>query len=575
MGAGFRAPAPAPRTVSHVIAAVCRRRSPARARAAAAIALGLLAVGCPEATPEPARRGAGAALEGMGTSLLARERAGPDPTAACQRRIDAALEVPSLSGAPRLEARRVELLLRAKSEPLLFVVTPLPGAHSEAAQSFRRRLIGSRYPWDVVQAMLPLLRADPPLAREVLLHQGYLFGDTPELAFALTEHVRADHLFDAPEIWVERGEQRLRARRDARGRYVWSAPPQAGRAVHLLNFDRVFVEEPGAPLHRDLRSLRRRLGFERLRVRHLRHETVVADLRYGEDWVPTLLTAQGARLELGCEAVPAASREAVAKARAETLRREALVDVLRDAMRAQIEEGLPFDEPLTEMGQQDGRLRPNWRFAYTRGRRGYRFDVDWYPVFDPDGRPLVPQVCTDLLLDTLERASGRWWRSQGQPPGLTEGKLAFDPIERAALRGAWHFLEWTQEMDAWFDVWVVPEAERFGIGRRDRLARFFAERADFRNGDMGFVYGWTPWDDHERHYHSFYVYETDPVSGAPIAIVGNAGRPSIRPWETEQIRTPRRELIRRIRPRTAWLGSFLSAPTTPEGPPPPLSWTAH
>ena len=55
------------------------------------------------------------------------------------------------------------------------------------------------------------------------------------------------------------------------------------------------------------------------------------------------------------------------------------------------------------------------------------------------------------------------------------------------------------------------------------------------------------------HFHSFFIYELDPVSGVPIALVGNPGRPSIRTWQFEGLRTPRRSIWYRIRPRFEWL----------------------
>jgi hypothetical protein len=38
-------------------------------------------------------------------------------------------------------------------------------------------------------------------------------------------------------------------------------------------------------------------------------------------------------------------------------------------MIAQIEDGLPFDEPITEHGQQDGHMRYRWLSAYLAGQR--------------------------------------------------------------------------------------------------------------------------------------------------------------------------------------------------------------
>jgi hypothetical protein len=43
----------------------------------------------------------------------------------------------------------------------------------------------------------------------------------------------------------------------------------------------------------------------------------------------------------------------------------------------------------------------------------------------------------------------------------------------------------------------------------------------------------------------------------PMVIVGNAGRPSLRSWETEVRRTPKRAIVHRIRFKTEWLESIV------------------
>jgi hypothetical protein len=74
------------------------------------------------------------------------------------------------------------------------------------------------------------------------------------------------------------------------------------------------------------------------------------------------------------------------------------------------------------------------------------------------------------------------------------------------------------------------------------------------------------------HFHSFFIYETDPVSGMPIALAGNPGRPLLQTWQFEAFRTPDRSIWYRIRPRLDWLESAganadFGGPATP----PPLT----
>jgi hypothetical protein len=44
-----------------------------------------------------------------------------------------------------------------------------------------------------------------------------------------------------------------------------------------------------------------------------------------------------------------------------------------------------------------------------------------------------------------------------------------------------------------------------------------------------------------------------------MAIVGNAGRPSLRIWETESKRTPKRAIHYRLRPKVEWMEQVFAA----------------
>ena len=83
-------------------------------------------------------------------------------------------------------------------------------------------------------------------------------------------------------------------------------------------------------------------------------------------------------------------------------------------------------------------------------------------------------------------------------------------------------------------------------------------------GDIVMIRGYTSferrWERQVMHYHSFFIYERDPVSGMPIALVGNPGRPSIRTWLFEGLRTPKRSIWYRVRPRLEWLEDALGPP---------------
>lgn len=460
--------------------------------------------------------------------------------------------------------------MRAKGEPAFFVRTPEPEPTADdVVIQYRRHLASTRYPWDVLERLLPRFRTRPELGRSVLLREGYLYAEDPELAYALVSQVGAEDLFDDPEIWIQRGDRSMRAKRRA-GRYVYTDGPFEGQPTKLLMFDRIGVAgAPGAPpLHRDFRELRYRLGFDRARILHVTERDLVANLRYGGTlWVPTWLRSSGAHLELAAE-LGGPDLDAV---RERALKRGRAVQALRHAMLLQAQERLPFDEPRNEVGQEDGKLRRSFNFVYRQGRDSYEVRSDRYPVFDARGRPLAPQVCIDFLLDTFERASGTWWQKRGEVREIKRGRWSFDDfLPRDILRRAQSFIDFADSHPDLFEVEAIPPASRIMQGDKSRFFAFLVENADlFQPGDIALIRGPTPWDSQHEHYHSFFIYETDPVSGVPIAIAGNAGTPAIWSWESEARRTPERTLRFRIRPTLDLLERVTGpAPALPSQPPP-------
>jgi hypothetical protein len=473
------------------------------------------------------------------------------------------LTQPGLPGAPAFEAARTLILGHAKAEPVLLVQAPkLEKSDDPAVRRYQRTFELARYPWDVLRWLVPRFVHHPEHGRKALLREGYLYAETPELAFALVDHVSAHHLFDDERIWVQRGELTLFAQRGKDGKYRYENGSQAGKPVRLLLLDRIGTGQPPPALHRDLRTLRYRLGFDAARVVHMTESRLVADLRYGSDWVPTVLRTEGARVELDCEAPPPAALARVALVRQRAARLQQALLPLYRAMLAQIEEQLPFDEPVTEYGQQDGHMRFRWLQAYLAGRNSYTFNKDRYFVYDEQGRPKPPQVCIDFLYDTFERASGTWWQPRNLNPKRTTGRVDFGTFTNTPLRRADRFIELARAQNQRFDVYELSAQERIPMWKREAFFGQLSARADdFRPGDIVMIRGYTSferrWERKVMHYHSFFVYESDPVTGMPIALVGNPGRPSIRTWLFEGLRTPKRSIWYRVRPKLEWLEDAL------------------
>jgi hypothetical protein len=281
-----------------------------------------------------------------------------------------------------------------------------------------------------------------------------------------------------------------------------------------------------------------------------------------------VIESDGAHLAPRCRVVDPSDTVALDQAIALGHERQRVLAFLRTAIVSEVDERLPFDEPKTEVGQEDGILRRVWREAYLGGATSFRYNGDRYRVFDSDGRPRVPQVCVDFLTDTFERASGTWWRPEGQARGRIDGKLDFDRVEELPRRRVEAFIDFARRTPAWFDVHTTSPSERIELGYKRQFFDYLTEHAEtYQAGDIVVIRGLVPWDEEHMHYHSFFVYETDPVSGIPIAIAGNAGIPAVWTWEAEARRTPHRSVWYRVRPRLDWLSGMLEGDPGSETPP--------
>jgi len=405
---------------------------------------------------------------------------------------------------------------------------------------------------------------DPALAREVFLLEGYLYSESPELAALFVNHLSLGHLFHESELSLLRGRSVWKLRRHT-GDYEFEDGPQRGQRATLLLFDRVQVagSDAGPALHLDVRAAAAQSLSDELRIDRLTEEGAVVALRFGSDWIPAALTRKGVELELACQQVPPSLRERVALAQARARRRGRLTEALSRVVQNEVEEGLPFDEPRTEEGQQDGQLRPAWRRAYLDGQDRYTFNDDTYWVFDGQGRPHVPQVCIDFVTDTLERASGGGFRPRGERREYVHGRLDFDVFSLENRRSVETFVSFARAHPEWFEFTETPPEAR--VPFRERVAFFrdiYERRDEYRPFDIVTIFGLR--SDGKLHYHSFFVADRDPVTGAPIAVAANAGRPRIRSWENEMQNAPARAVFAHIRPKLPWLEQSL--PPEPSAP---------
>jgi hypothetical protein len=476
------------------------------------------------------------------------------PTDPCRERQAELERSTALSGARAFEAARVEILGRARSMPVVFERRPLPSVIAEAdIDTLRRELAESADPADTIFKILKRTRHRVSARRAIFLSEGYLFADAPHLALRLSQVLRLDHLFEERTVVVERGGQRLLARRH-QGKYYWDdglSPGEPKREANLLLLDRVRTEDSPelAPLHVDLGELKRTLHYDRASVQRITGDGWVLGLSTGDVDSTVIVQNERGLGRLECENVAAGEVGRLAEARRANARRTALVQPILDAAHEIVERRLPFDEPRTEEGQQDGHLRIAFRKAYEGYEQTYEFNGDRYFVFDGFGRPIVPQVCIDFITDSVEWGTGGKWADRGQRREHVRGAIDFKSFGLENARSIEQVAEFGADHPEWFDMVFVPEAERIKFVHRSKFFEQIAARPSFYAvGDVVFILGLK--DDDRFHYHSFFVDEVDPLTGAPVLLVSNAGPPQVRTWEGEMQNAPLRSVIARLRLRT-------------------------
>lgn len=529
----------------------------------------------------------------------------PEPSASdqCRQRIQA-LDAERVSfGAPRLMENRAEILGRARAEPLYFVRAPAEHPEGSQPKKALARLLAER---DPALALVEFLRKNPSteVRRAVLLREGYLYSDEPMLALRLSQVLRLDHLFDEREIVIERGTRTILARRKGDRYFVLSESPstqaeapavsapegassRARAAIEqddplehapeaaLLLFDRVRVsgESPSAPLGVDFGALRRELAFDRAEVTGL-----VAAPSEAKGAAQTASEAKGAgpsasgaklvmRLstgniesealvrvsergatELECEATPPDHERQLAEQRAQNRRAEELVDPILSVARRIVSERLPFDEPRTEFGQEDGQLRIAFKKAYHSYQETYEYNGDRYFVFDGAGRPRVPEVCIDFITDSFDWATGGGFPPRGEKRLYRAGALRFASFGLENSRSVERMATFADQHPDWFDMVWLSDAERVKFyKRREFFEVLDRTSARYRRGDVVFILGLR--SDERFHYHSFFVDRVDPLTGVPILLAANAGPPQIRTWEGEMQNAPLRSIVARMRVR--------------------------
>ena len=472
----------------------------------------------------------------------------------CRKRVAEALAAPASPGAPAFEAARVEILGRARGEPLLLVREPqtTPEATLDprlvtSAKSFVKERPGGR-----IVALRRRHLHDPRALRALLLREGYAYSADPADALGIATQITLPDLFDEPNIVLMRGQttftlEKKTIRKETR--YV----DEKGKVADLLFGDRVGLSEDElkTPLHRDLAALADAEGFDRTRIKHLTEGAIVADLRFGEVWASALLVSSGAKLSLGCFAEEKKTRTEIALFQKRNAAKRRALASIRGAVSKAVDEVIRFDRPEAEPNHfRDGILRPQWMTAYLQGRDGFGFEGKHYAVFDAEGRAWPPEVCVDFVLDTFERAAGTWYAPKGEKPGRILGRLNWDDSGIKNRRGVIGFGDFAEAKPDLFEMKRFQGAERIPYGERSKFFAWLTEHADeLRPGDVTSIQGLKR--DNFVHQHAIFVERADPVTGFPFGLADQMKRPRRRTWEGIMAEAPKRSLFYRARPTEA------------------------
>lgn len=389
--------------------------------------------------------------------------------------------------------------------------------------------------------------------RAETLTNGYLW--TRDEKTARRWHVRLDlgALFDADSLVLMRGDRALPLVRRGQ-RYEHAEGPIAGSRARLLLFDRVAErrEDLGPPSAFDLDLLREEAGVRRFDVDALDPTMARVRARFASGLVaPGVVVHDGARTRLLLEG----DREALRAAMTESLRHMGVERGILATAELMEAERLKFDEPVIEIDQQDGAVRRAWWKAYSSGKDTFVINGHRYDVFDDAGRPYVPQVCVDFLVDAFDRYGGSWYGRRDEPRARTPGLVDMKDLSARLgydLRMIPHLVRMAREHPEMWEIYSVPKAERVPFRRREAFhERVRTFPVELREADIIVIWGLR--DDQRNHYHSFFVHRTDPILGYPLVFSENAGYVRVRVLDEIMRAAPRRFFHHRLRLRTDWV----------------------
>lgn len=468
--------------------------------------------------------------------------AGAAPT--CEQRIaDRGFEAPSaehdayVAGLP-------EVLVHARIDPVLFLRWPDVVERGDEARLTREALASASRPSRALRELVEAHRDNPAFLREVVLSDGYLFAREPRLARALSAEVDLDALFDAPTIFRARDGVVEELVRGEDG-YVGVD----GRRATLRLNDRVAdeLDALAQPLGLDLEVVRAQTGALRTIPTGLGADAAAFRLHFPDGTERAgLAELRDGRTEVVCVGGDLDTLEgSLAHARAFAARTARLEEAARTMVRQRVR----FDEPVNEPEgvQEDGQLRRAWRRAYFAGQDEYVYRDVAYPVYDREGAARPPQVCIDFVFDSYARALGSFYRGEDARPGREAGELDLEHVPGLPRRSISQLVSYANGEDSIVDRYDVPRRQRVALQEGRAYARAIAGFADeVRAGDVLVIHG-LRLQDGNLHYHAVLVLRTEPMTGVPMVVADNQGRPRFRTLAGAMRAAPLRSVKHRLR----------------------------
>jgi hypothetical protein len=200
-------------------------------------------------------------------------------------------------------------------------------------------------------------------------------------------------------------------------------------------------------------------------------------------------------------------------------------------------------------------LRPAWEQAYRHGRSFYEFNGDRYMTMYK-GKPFVPQVCADFIIDTIDRTASTWYRSSLKAPHKTLGRYNMrTSMEVVGLvpRRVNDVLEFFERNPTQFQMLFKG---RGPVTSQTKELKVWMKSLNVQLGDIIIFRGRAPWDHGlEEHWHSLFVTQLD-VEGYVEKVTGNSIYPVERTLRIEGNRAPKRHVTNIIRITDVFLGQI-------------------